>query len=80
MLVDYFISKFPTKLKYKKKDLEKSILSLRNGVMCYEYIYLWSKYNERSLPPKELLFSKLKNKGMETTNLHKNYGMCLTQK
>ena len=80
LLVDYFISKFPTKLKYKKKDLEKSILSLRKGVMCYEYVDLWSKYNERSLPPKELLFSKLKNKGMETTNLHKNHGMCLTRK
>ena len=40
---------------YWKKDLEKFILSLRKGVMCYEYTDSWDKYSE-TLPPKEASF------------------------
>ena len=60
---DYFISKFPAIFEYWKKDLEKLILSLTKGVMFYEYIDSWDKHN-KTLPPKEKLFSKLKNKGI----------------
>ena len=36
---------------YWKKDIEKFILSLGKGVMCYEYFDLWDKFDE-TLPTK----------------------------
>ena len=45
-----------------KKDLEKFIILLRKGVICYTYIDSWEKYNETSLPANEKFFSLLKNR------------------
>ena len=59
----YFISKFPTMFEYWEKNLERFFLSLRKGVMCYEYIIdSWNKCNETLLPSKEKIFSKLEIK------------------
>ena len=35
---------------YCKNDFDESILKLRKGVMCYEYIDLWNIFNGKSLP------------------------------
>ena len=59
-VADYFIMKCLTMFECRKKDIQKFILLLRNGVMCYECIDSWEKYNETSLPLKEKFFSKLK--------------------
>lgn len=36
-----------------KKNIEKFILLIRKGVMCYEYINSWNEFNEKLLPIKE---------------------------
>ena len=61
---------------------KRFILSLRKGVMCYEYIDSWGKYNEISLPPTKNFFSKLKNKGITDADYKhvQNHAMRLTQK
>ena len=43
---------------YWQNDLEKK------GVMNHKYIHSWDKYNEKLLPAKEKLFSKLELKGI----------------
>lgn len=46
----------------RKKDLEKFMLSLKKGVMCYQYNKSWKKCNKKSLPAEENLPSKLNNR------------------
>ena len=40
-------------------DLNKFVLLLRKGVYSYEYMDSWEKFNETTLPPKEVFHSNL---------------------
>ena len=50
--------KFPNTYQFSNGDLNKFILLLRKGVYPYEYKGSWERFNETSLPPKDL-YSKL---------------------
>ena len=41
------------------KDTNKFILLLRKAVYLYEYMDDWEKFNEISLPEKEIFYSQL---------------------
>ena len=45
--------------KFSNNDINKSILFLRKGVYCYEYIDEWKKFNKTIFPEKEEFYSNL---------------------
>ena len=51
--------KFPSTYKFCNKDLNKFELLLRKGVYPYEYMDIWERFNETSLPDKESFYSEL---------------------
>ena len=52
--------KFKNTFKFPDNDINNFVLLFRKGVYPYEYIDEWGKFNEPSLPEKELLYSNLK--------------------
>ena len=52
--VNDLIEKFPTTYKFCNGNLNKFVLLLRKGVYPYEYMDSWERFNEISLPPKNL--------------------------
>ena len=53
------IEKFPNTNQFCDKDLNKFALLLRKGVCPYEYVDIWKKFNEASLPDKKSYYSNL---------------------
>ena len=53
------IKRFANIYEFCNKDINKSILLLRNGVYPYEYMDSWEKFDETSLPDKEAFYSSL---------------------
>ena len=43
---------------------EKFRLMIRKGVYPYKYMDSWKKFEETSLPPKDVLYSRLNTKGI----------------
>ena len=52
--VNDLIEKFPRTHKFCNGNLNEFVLLLRKGVYPYEYMDNWERFNERSLPPKNL--------------------------
>ena len=59
------IKKLKNTYSFCNNDLNKFILSLRKGVHPYEYIDSWEKFNETSLPIKEVFYSHLNMEDIE---------------
>ena len=57
--VNDLIRKFPRMYQLCNGDLNKFVLSLRKGVYPYEYMDIWGRFNETSLPPKKSFYSEL---------------------
>ena len=53
------IKRFASTYNFCNNDLNKFILLLRKGVYPYEYMDNWERFNETSLPSKELFYSNL---------------------
>ena len=53
------IKKFKSTYSFCNNDLNKFILLLRKSVYPYEYMDSWEKFNETSLPSKEVFYSNL---------------------
>ena len=53
------IETFPGVYQFCNNDLNKFVLLLRKGVYPYEYMDSWEKFNEATLPPKEVFYSNL---------------------
>ena len=51
--------RFANIYKFCDKDTNKTILLLREGVYPYEYMNSWKRFNEISLPKRELFYSSL---------------------
>ena len=51
--VNYLIKKFPRMYKFCNDDLNNFVMLLRKGVYSYEYMELWERFNETSLPDKK---------------------------
>ena len=56
-LINGLIKKFPIIYQFCNGDLNKFILLLRKGVYRYEYMDSWQKFDETTLPPKEVFHS-----------------------
>ena len=52
--INELIKKFPRTYKVCSGNLSKFVLLLRKGVHPYEYMDSWERFNETSLPPKNL--------------------------
>ena len=59
------IKRFGSTYELCNKDLNKFILLLRKGVYPYKYMDNWEKFNETSLPNKELFYSNLNMENIE---------------
>ena len=53
---------------------------LRQGVICYEHVNSWGKYNHKSLPPNEKFFNEVNNEKIKNTDMSSKYGVSLTSK
>ena len=53
-MLNVLIEKFPNTYQLCNKDHNKFALLLRKGVYSYEYMESWEKFNEVSLPDKEV--------------------------
>ena len=62
--INGLIKKFPNTYQFCKDDLKNIVLLLRKGVYPYEYMDIWEKFNETSLPDKEAFYSKLYKDGI----------------
>ena len=58
-VIEGLIKKFPSIHQFCNGDLNKFILLLRKGVYPYEYMDIWEKFDETTLPPKEVFHSNL---------------------
>ena len=58
-LIEGLIKKFPSIYQFCNGDLNKFILLLRKGVYRYQYMDSWEKFDETTLPPKEVFHSNL---------------------
>ena len=54
------IKRFANMYEFRNKDINKFILLLRKGVYPYEYVDIWERFAETSLPEKEAFYSGLK--------------------
>ena len=57
--INEVIETFPGVYQFCNNDLNKFDLLLRKGVYPYEYMDSWEKFNEATLPPKEVFYSNL---------------------
>ena len=53
------IKRFANTYEFCNKNLNKFVLLLRKGVYPYEYMDIWERFNETSLPSKEAFYSNL---------------------
>ena len=53
------IQRFANTYEFCNGDLNKFILLLRKGVYPYENMYSWQRFDETSLPDKEVFYSNL---------------------
>ena len=53
------IKRFANIYKFCNEDINKIILLLRKGVYPYEYMASWKRFDETSLPDKEVFYSSL---------------------
>ena len=58
------IKRFANIYKFCNEDINKFILLLRKGVYPYEYMASWKKFDETSLPDKEVFYSSLNMEGI----------------
>ena len=58
-LIEDLIKMFPNIYQFCNGDLNKCILLLQKGVYPYEYMDSWEKFDETTLPPKDVLYSNL---------------------
>ena len=74
------ISKFLDPFNLCMKFVEKFTFLLKKGRIYYEYTDSWTKVKEKSLPPKEKLFSTLNREEYLTKaiNMHKESEIRLT--
>ena len=67
------IERFASTYKFCNNDLNKFVMLLRKGVYPYEYMDGWDKFNEISIPNKELFYSNLTMENItETDYIHAN--------
>ena len=45
--------------KFCNSDLKKFFLLLTKGIYTYEYIDIWERFDENTIPPKEAFYSEL---------------------
>ena len=57
MPINGLIKKFPNVYQFCNGDTKKFILLLRKRVYPYEYMGIWERLNETSLPDKKTLFT-----------------------
>ena len=57
--INELTEKFPRTYKFCNSDLNKFVLLLRKGVYPYQYMDIWERFNETSLPPKKSFYSEL---------------------
>ena len=58
-IIEVLIKKFSSIYQFFNNDLNKFILLLRKGVYPYEDMDSWEKFDEITLPPKEVFHSNL---------------------
>ena len=57
--INGLIKKFSNMYQFCDGDINKFVLLLRRGVLPYEYIDSWEKFNETTLPAKKVFYSQL---------------------
>ena len=62
------IERFGSTYKFCNNDLNKFVMLLRKGVYPYEYMDGWDKFNETSLPNKELFYRNLTMENITETD------------
>ena len=62
--INELIKTFQSVYQFCNGDLNKFVLLLRKGVYPYEYMDIWEKFDETSLPPKEDFCSELNLEGI----------------
>ena len=78
-LIDEAIKNFLTMYQFCKGDLNKFVLLLRKGIYHYEYIDISKKFNETSIPPKEVFYIEL-NLEVITNEDYADYGNIRNKK
>ena len=58
-IIEGLIKKFLSTYQFCNGDLNKIILLLRKGVYPYKYMDSWGKFDETTLPSKEVFYSNL---------------------
>ena len=58
-LANESIKNFPALYKFCNGDLNKFFLLLRKGIYPYEYMDSCERFDEKTIPPKEAIYSKL---------------------
>ena len=58
-IIEGLIKKFSSVYQFCNGDLNKFILLLRKGIYLYEYLKIWEKFDETTLPPKEVFYCNL---------------------
>ena len=57
--VNGLIQKFPNIHQFCNGDINRFVLLLRKGVHPYEYMDSWGRFDETSLPDKNVFYSEL---------------------
>ena len=69
---------FPLMHQFCNGDLNNFFfLLLREGVSPYEDMHSWGKFDETSVPLKEVFYSKLNLENIKTMHTFKKYGRYL---
>ena len=63
------VERFANTYKFCDNDLNKFIMLLRKGFYPYEYIDGWDKFNEKTIPGKELFYSNLTLENISETDI-----------
>ena len=81
--INGLIKKFPRIYKFCNGDLNKFVLLLRKGVYPYEYMDSWERFDENTIPPKEVFYSELNSEGISDADyehVKKNMGSIWNKK
>ena len=63
-LTNESIRNFPTLHKFCNSHLNKFFLLLRKCIYPYEYMDSWERFDENTIPPKEVFYSELNLEGI----------------